>query len=163
MNRVGTGTSVRSPRINALESRIKAETGFSKISTSPTSTFDASAPDGIFLKKDVFPFKKQSSFLLSLSLFLKKKNWAGFWLFNQWILMRFTARMFAFHSLYHYTFFCKLYFMLLESPLLLQLKPLTFIFVSKFLILSLMIWNQTATGFFHCIRLIRSWEIKQND
>lgn len=73
MNRVGTGTSVRSPRINALESRIKAETGFSKISTSPTSTFDASAPDGIFLKKDVFPFKKQSSFLLSLSLFLKKK------------------------------------------------------------------------------------------
>ena len=62
MKRVGTGTSVRSPRINALVSRIKAETGFSKISTSPTKTLDASAPGGIFLKKDVFPLTKQHRF-----------------------------------------------------------------------------------------------------
>jgi hypothetical protein len=34
---------------------MKAETGFSRQSTSPTSTFEASAPAGIFFKNDVFP------------------------------------------------------------------------------------------------------------
>jgi len=55
MNRVGTGTSVKSPRTTGCTSRMKAETGFSRQSTSPTSTFEASAPGGIFFKNDVFP------------------------------------------------------------------------------------------------------------
>ena len=50
-NLVGTGTSVRSPRIAASCSRMKAEKGFSKKSTSPTRMLEASAPFGIFFIK----------------------------------------------------------------------------------------------------------------
>lgn len=55
MKRVGTGTSVKSPKTTGWTSRMKAETGFSRQSTSPTRTFEASAPAGIFFKNDVFP------------------------------------------------------------------------------------------------------------
>ena len=55
MKRVGTGTSVKSPKTTGWTSRMKAETGFSRQSTSPTRTFEASAPAGIFFKNEVFP------------------------------------------------------------------------------------------------------------
>ena len=55
MKRVGTGTSVKSPNTTGWTSRMKAETGFSRQSTSPTRTFEASAPAGIFFKNEVFP------------------------------------------------------------------------------------------------------------
>ena len=35
---------------------MNAEMGFSKQSTSPTSTLEASAPGGIFLRNDVLPY-----------------------------------------------------------------------------------------------------------
>ena len=49
--RVGTGTSVRSPRIEASWSLMKAEKGFSRKLTSPTRMLEASAPLGIFFMK----------------------------------------------------------------------------------------------------------------
>lgn len=45
---VGTGTSVSPPRVVACARRTKATKGLSRKSTSPTSTFDASASLGIF-------------------------------------------------------------------------------------------------------------------
>ena len=50
-NRVGIGTSVRSPMTQLLERRMNAAIGFSRKSTSPTKTFDASAFDGSRFKK----------------------------------------------------------------------------------------------------------------
>lgn len=46
---VGTGTSVTPPSMVAWSSRTKATKGFSRNSTSPTSTLEASASLGIFL------------------------------------------------------------------------------------------------------------------
>lgn len=54
--RVGTGTSVKSPKMTGWTSLMNAETGFSRQSTSPTNTFEASAPGGIFFKNDVLPY-----------------------------------------------------------------------------------------------------------
>jgi len=54
-NLVGTGTSVRSPSITACFRRMKAETWFSRNSTCPIITLDASAPGGSFLKKCWLP------------------------------------------------------------------------------------------------------------
>ena len=51
INRVGTGTSVRSPSNWALLRRTKARTGWLRKSTSPTRILEASAPGGIFLAK----------------------------------------------------------------------------------------------------------------
>lgn len=48
---VGTGTSVRPVMRTAGDSRKKAMMGFSRKSTSPTSTLEASAPGGIFFMK----------------------------------------------------------------------------------------------------------------
>lgn len=48
---VGTGTSVRPVIRTAGDSRTKAIIGFSRKSTSPTSTLEASAPGGIFFMK----------------------------------------------------------------------------------------------------------------
>lgn len=48
---VGTGTSVRPVMRTAGDSRTKAMMGFSRKSTSPTSTLEASAPGGIFFMK----------------------------------------------------------------------------------------------------------------
>lgn len=45
---VGTGTSVKAPSITAFCRRTNATKGASKKSTSPTSTFDASASLGNF-------------------------------------------------------------------------------------------------------------------
>lgn len=45
---VGTGTSVRAPSMTACCRRTNATKGFSRKSTSPTSTFDASASRGNF-------------------------------------------------------------------------------------------------------------------
>ena len=51
MKRVGTGTSVRSPKIVASLSRIKADKGLSRMLSSPTRMLEASAPFGIFFMK----------------------------------------------------------------------------------------------------------------
>ena len=51
INRVGTGTSVIFPRTQAFSRRTNAVTGFFKKSSSPTRTFDACAPGGIFFIK----------------------------------------------------------------------------------------------------------------
>lgn len=61
--RVGTGTSVRPERSTAGESLTKAIIGLSKKSTSPTNTFDASAPEGIFLMKFIstYSYKDETS------------------------------------------------------------------------------------------------------
>lgn len=48
---VGTGTSVRPVIRTAGANRTKAIMGFSRKSTSPTSTLEASAPGGIFFMK----------------------------------------------------------------------------------------------------------------
>jgi hypothetical protein len=48
---VGIGTSVRPERRMAGDSLTKATMGLSKVSTSPTRTFEASAPVGIFFMK----------------------------------------------------------------------------------------------------------------
>lgn len=48
---MGTGTSVRPVIRTAGDSRTKAIMGFSRKSTSPTSTLEASAPGGIFFMK----------------------------------------------------------------------------------------------------------------
>lgn len=48
---VGTGTSVSPESRTAGASLTNAMMGLSKKSTSPTSTLDASAPEGIFLMK----------------------------------------------------------------------------------------------------------------
>lgn len=58
-NLVGTGTSVRSPRIAASCRRMKAEKGFSKKATSPTRMLEASAPFGIFFMKWLLTLKAQ--------------------------------------------------------------------------------------------------------
>lgn len=62
-NRVGTGTSVKSPNKTDWERRTKADSGFSKKSTSPTKIFDASAPCGIFRIKWAFPYKIQLNYI----------------------------------------------------------------------------------------------------
>lgn len=49
--RVGTGTSVRSPRTWALVKRTNATIWWLRYSTSPTRIFAASAPGGIFFMK----------------------------------------------------------------------------------------------------------------
>lgn len=59
-NRVGTGTSVKSPKNVAWFSRINADKVFSRKSTSPTKMLDASAPGGIFLIKWVFPWNYEN-------------------------------------------------------------------------------------------------------
>ena len=64
-NLVGTGTSVRSPRIAASCSRMKAEKGFSKKSTSPTRMLEASAPFGIFFIKWLLTLKGRNITLRS--------------------------------------------------------------------------------------------------
>ena len=51
MKRVGTGTSVKSPKMTASLSRIKAERGLSRMLSSPTRILEASAPLGIFFIK----------------------------------------------------------------------------------------------------------------
>lgn len=51
-NLVGTGTSVKSPKMWAWFSRIKADRGLSRKSTSPTRILLASAPGGIFRIND---------------------------------------------------------------------------------------------------------------
>jgi hypothetical protein len=51
MNRVGNGTSVKSPRVNDVLSRTKAETGLTRPLSSPTRTLLASACLGIFFRK----------------------------------------------------------------------------------------------------------------
>ena len=49
--RVGIGTSVKSPRCADFLRRMKAISGCSRKSTSPTMMLEASAPGGSFLKK----------------------------------------------------------------------------------------------------------------
>lgn len=51
INRVGTGTSVISPSLEASRSRTNAATGWRRNVVSPTRMFTASAPWGTFLKK----------------------------------------------------------------------------------------------------------------
>lgn len=72
--RVGTGTSVKSPRLVPEVKRTKAVTGFSRKGTSPTKIFDASAPGGIFLIKWVLPYKliKTHKFLVSNHINIQK-------------------------------------------------------------------------------------------
>ena len=58
-NLEGTGTSVRSPKNVPWLNRMKAESGLSRKSTSPTRMFEASAPGGILRIKWRFPCGKQ--------------------------------------------------------------------------------------------------------
>lgn len=55
---VGTGTSVRPPSVVAWAKRTKDTKGFSRKSTSPTRTFDASASRGIFFMNLFFNWQK---------------------------------------------------------------------------------------------------------
>ena len=54
-NLVGMGTSVRSPSNTELASLTNAIIGLVRKSTSPTRTFEASAPGGIFFRNLLFP------------------------------------------------------------------------------------------------------------
>lgn len=56
---VGTGTSVTPPSIVAWSSLTKATKGFSRNSTSPTSTLEASASLGIFLMNLFFSCRER--------------------------------------------------------------------------------------------------------
>lgn len=56
---VGIGTSVSPDRRTAGLNLTKAMIGRSKNSTSPTKTFDASAPGGIFLMKFMSTYGKK--------------------------------------------------------------------------------------------------------
>lgn len=56
---VGTGTSVTPPSMVAWSSRTKATNGFSRNSTSPTSTLEASASLGIFLMNLFFSCRER--------------------------------------------------------------------------------------------------------
>ena len=60
MNRVGRGTSVRSPKCKAVLSLIKAETGFTSPFSSPIRMLAASASLGSFFMKCVLEFCEQS-------------------------------------------------------------------------------------------------------
>lgn len=56
---VGTGTSVRPPRVVAWANRTKATKGLLRKSTSPTKTLDASASLGIFFMNLFFSYRKR--------------------------------------------------------------------------------------------------------
>ena len=63
-NLVGTGTSVKSPKCEASERRMNAESGLSSSFSSPTRMLEASAPGGIFFMKWLFLFSNSSELLL---------------------------------------------------------------------------------------------------
>ena len=63
-NLVGTGTSVKSPKCEASERRMNAESGLSSSFNSPTRMLEASAPGGIFFMKWLFLFSNSSELLL---------------------------------------------------------------------------------------------------
>lgn len=78
---VGTGTSVSPVRRTAGERRIKAMIGRSRKSTSPTKTFEASAPGGIFFMKFMSTLSAQKSKCLCVCL---RTSRMMYWFYKTW-------------------------------------------------------------------------------